>query len=132
MRIIADTNLLVRASVRDDQAQAALAEAELADAEVVAVATHALCEFVWVLSSAYKRPLQEIASSIRNLINSPNISADIPAVEAGLAFLDAGGDFADGVIAHQGSLLGGDVFVSFDKEAVKLVTAHGGKAALVS
>jgi predicted nucleic-acid-binding protein len=56
---------------------------------------------------------------------------DRPAVEAGLAFLDHGGDFADGVIAHQGYELGGDVFVSFDKNAVGLVEEIGEAALLL-
>jgi predicted nucleic-acid-binding protein len=46
-------------------------------------------------------------------------------VEAGLAQLEAGGDFADGVIAHQGQWLGGDVFVSFDRQAVGLLRGQG-------
>jgi len=37
-----------------------------------------------------------------------------PAAEAGLALLEAGGDFADGVIAHEGRWLGAEAFVSFD------------------
>ncbi|MFA8593984.1 VapC toxin family PIN domain ribonuclease, partial [Xanthomonas campestris pv. campestris] len=39
--------------------------------------------------------------------------------------LDAGGDFADGVIAYEGNWLGGETFVSFDKKAVVLLTAQG-------
>ncbi|HET7662045.1 MAG TPA: VapC toxin family PIN domain ribonuclease, partial [Rhodanobacteraceae bacterium] len=50
------------------------------------------------------------------------VVANRPAVEAGLAVLDAGGDFADGVIAYDGSWLGGKTFVSFDKKAVALLT----------
>lgn len=48
------------------------------------------------------------------------------AVEAGLKVLEAGGDFADGVIAFDGAWQGGDVFVSFDKRAVKALksTSH--------
>jgi hypothetical protein len=42
-----------------------------------------------------------------------------------LAVLEAGGDFADGVIAHQGQWLGGDTFVSFDRQAVTLLRAQG-------
>jgi len=38
--------------------------------------------------------------------------------------LDAGGDFADGVIAHEGAWLGG-TFVSFDRQAVTLLQAQG-------
>jgi predicted nucleic-acid-binding protein len=45
-----------------------------------------------------------------------------------LAFLDAGGDFADGVIAHEGYWLGAETFVSFDKRAAELVEASGGLA----
>lgn len=54
-----------------------------------------------------------------------------PAVEAGLAFLKAGGDFADGVIAYEGSWLGGDTFVSLDKKAVALLTEQGQSARLL-
>jgi predicted nucleic-acid-binding protein len=53
-------------------------------------------------------------------------------VDAGLISLDAGGDFADGVIAYEGKWLGGETFVSFDKEAVKLVAAQGSSARLLS
>ena len=51
--------------------------------------------------------------------------ANRPAVEAGLALLDAGGDFADGVIAYEGSWLGAEIFISFDKKAVRLMKARG-------
>jgi len=40
------------------------------------------------------------------------------------ALLEAGGDFADGVIAYEGRWLGGETFVSFDKEAVALLSAQ--------
>jgi predicted nucleic-acid-binding protein len=46
-------------------------------------------------------------------------------VEAGLALLDAGGDFADGIIAYEGRWLGAEMFVSFDKRAAKLMKAQG-------
>jgi predicted nucleic-acid-binding protein len=46
--------------------------------------------------------------------------------------LDAGGDFADGVIAYEGSWLGADIFVSFDKKAVKLLEMRGEAARLLS
>jgi len=54
--------------------------------------------------------------------------ANRPAVEAGLAVLDAGGDFADGVIAYEGQWLGAETFVSFDKKAVALLIARGQSA----
>jgi predicted nucleic-acid-binding protein len=48
-----------------------------------------------------------------------------PAVEAGLLVLEAGGDFADGIIAYEGTWLGGEVFASFDRRAVALLTQQG-------
>lgn len=53
-----------------------------------------------------------------------------PAVESGLAMLDANGDFTDGVITHEGRWLGGEVFVSFDKKAVGRLAALGISAQL--
>ena len=60
-----------------------------------------------------------------------NVEMNRPAVEAGLAVLDAGGDFADGVIAYEGNWLGGETFVSFDKKAVALLKAQGQHARLL-
>lgn len=47
-----------------------------------------------------------------------------PAVEAGLLMLEAGGDFTDGVIAYEGEWLGGEIFISFDKQAVTLLKSQ--------
>jgi predicted nucleic-acid-binding protein len=132
MKITADTNVLVRAVTSDDVRQSKMAEAELANADVVALALPALCELVWVLSQGYKIPSAEIAEAIRRLMNGGNVVANRPAVEAGLALLDAGGDFADGVIAYEGSWLGAEMFVSFDKKAVKLMKAQGDSVRLLS
>ena len=132
MKITADTNVLVRAITNDDVGQSSVAEAELANADVVALALPALCELVWVLSQGYKIPSAEIAEAIRRLMNSANVVVNRPAAEAGLAVLDAGGDFADGVIAYEGSWLGADTFISFDKKAVKLMKAQGETVRLLS
>ena len=102
------------------------------NADVVALAIPALCELVWVLSQGYKIRSREITEAIRRLMNGANVVVNRPAAEAGLALLDAGGEFADGVIAYEGSWLGADAFVSFDKKAVKLMEAHGGSARLLS
>jgi hypothetical protein len=45
--------------------------------------------------------------------------------------LDAGGDFADGVIAFAGRQMGGAVFASLGRQAVELVKAAGGEAQLL-
>jgi predicted nucleic-acid-binding protein len=132
MKITADTNVLVRAITNDDVGQSSVAEAELANADVVALALPALCELVWVLSQGYKIPSAEIAEAIRRLMNSGNVVANRPAVAAGLALLDAGGDFADGIVAYEGRWLGAEMFVSFDKKAAKLMKAQGETVRLLS
>jgi predicted nucleic-acid-binding protein len=132
MKITADTNVLVRAVTGDHQQQSRIAQAALKRADVVAISIPALCEMVWVLAKGYKVPSGEISEVIRQLINAANVVVNRPAAEAGLALLDIGGDFADGVIAYEGSWLGADTFASFDKRAVKLLEARGQAALLLS
>jgi predicted nucleic-acid-binding protein len=129
VKITADTNVLVRVLVEDDLRQSKAAQVALRKADMIAVSTSALCEVAWVLSQGYKIHPTDIAESIRRLLNGA-VVANRPAADAGLAMLDAGGDFADGVIAYEGSWLGAETFVSFDKRAVKLLEAQG-KAALL-
>jgi predicted nucleic-acid-binding protein len=132
VKITADTNVLVRAITEDDARQSGVAQAALADAEMVALALPALCELVWVLSQGYKISPADIAAVMRRLIDAANVVVNRPAVQAGLAVLNAGGDFADGVIAYEGSWLGADAFVSFDRKAVTLVQAQGHVARLLA
>ena len=125
MKIAVDTNVLVRAAVRDDAEQADAATRLMARAEMVAIAVPCLCEFVWVLRSVYRFRPSDIAKAIRTLLAAENVETNRPAVEAGLAVLDGGGDFADGVIAHEGRWLGAETFVSFDRKAVDTLAAQG-------
>jgi predicted nucleic-acid-binding protein len=125
VKIAADTNVLVRAVVRDDKMQAEVAARVLRNASLVAVAVSSLCEFVWVLRSVYRFRSSDIAKAIRTLLAAENVEANRPAIDAGLAVLDGGGDFADGVIAYEGKWLGAETFVSFDKRAVERLTEQG-------
>ena len=132
MKITADTNVLVRAAALDDPGQGALAAAALVEAELVALPLPALCEFVWVMMRGYKRSAGEVAAALRKLAASARVVVERPALEAGLAFLESGGDFADGVIAFEGRRAGGAVFTSFDRDAVARVAAIGGEARLLT
>jgi predicted nucleic-acid-binding protein len=132
VRITVDTNVLVRAVVRDDEAQAEAAATLLQDAEVIAVSLPCLCEFVWVLRRVYNFGQADIAAAIEALLDAGNVAANRPAVDAGLAILKAGGDFADGLIAYEGAWLGGESFVSFDKKAVALIAKQGQPARLLT
>ncbi len=131
MKITADTNVLVRILTGDDERQSRIAQNTLAQSDMVAVTMPALCELVWVLARGYKIDVAEIAAAIRGLINSANVVVSRPAAEAGLVLLEAGGDFADGVIAFEGSQLGAETFVSFDRKAVRPIAKIGEAARLL-
>ena len=125
MKIIADTNLLLRAIIADDPGAALVARRRIQASSIVTIPTIAICEFVWVAMRAYKSPRHAVAKAIRDLVSDPKVVCDRDAVEAGLAMLDRGGDFADGVIAFEGRRLGGTVFSTFDRKAAALVAAQG-------
>lgn len=125
MKVTADTNILVRALTGDEARQARVAQDLLADAELVALPTVCLAELVWVLTSGYRLPRTEVASTLRQLTDAINVAVDRQSVEAGLSMLEAGGDFADGVIVHEGAWLGGEMFVSFDRRAVARARSAG-------
>jgi predicted nucleic-acid-binding protein len=132
LKIVADTNVLLRDALHDDFRQSPLAGKVLQSAELVAIPVAVLCEFVWVLRQGYKMSTSEVATSIRSLIDSWNVVTDRQAVEAGLEFLDRGGDFADGAVAYEGYWLGAEEFVSFDKQAVAMLKSQGKRARLLS
>lgn len=125
MKVTVDTNVLVRAVMRDDAAQARVAIKLLTDASSIAIALPCLCEFVWVLRRVYDLKPTDAVAAIRALLETDKVEVNRPAVEAGLSILEAGGDFADGAIAYEGNWLGGETFVSFDKKAVALLAASG-------
>lgn len=125
VKITADTNILVRVVTEDDPVQSRRAQDMLAKAALVALPLSALTELCWVLERVYGFAKSDVARAVRTLTNAANSAVDIPAVESGLMVLDAGGDFADGVIAQEGLWLGAETFVSFDRKAIRLLQAAG-------
>jgi predicted nucleic-acid-binding protein len=125
VKVIVDTNVLLRAVARDERQQGDIAARLLEDAALIAVTLPCLCEFVWVLRRVYRFPASAAAAAVRTLVTAPNVETNRLAVEAGLAMLDVGGDFADGVIAYEGKWLGAETFVSFDKKAVDALKEQG-------
>jgi predicted nucleic-acid-binding protein len=132
LKISVDTNVLVRFVVRDDENQWRAAVKILQDAEIVAISMSCLCESVWVLKKSYRFGQEEISAVVDTLLDAGNVVVNREAVEAGLATFKAGGDFADGVIAYEGSMMGGETFVSFDKKAVSLISKSGQQVLLLS
>ena|SRR5690242_21046457 len=131
MKITADTNVLVRVAVQDQPHQARQAARILREASLVAVPVPVLCEFVWVLRRGYKKSVSDVSDAIQKLVHSANVVTNRPAIDAGLASLNAGGDFADGVIAYEGDWLGAEEFVSFDSTAVSILHSQGTRARLL-
>jgi predicted nucleic-acid-binding protein len=84
-----------------------------------------------VLRRLYGLPSSAAAAAIRALVDASNVEVNRPAVEAGLAMLDAGGDFADGAIAYEGRWLGAETFVSFDRKALEMLKEQGEAARLL-
>jgi len=132
MKITADTNVLARAILQDDAAQCQTASEILLRATLIAVSLPSLCELVWVLRQGAKLPKEDVSTAIRALLETGNVVMNRPAVEAGLTLLEAGGDFADGIMAHEGKWLGGETFVSFDKKAVTLLSEQGESTQLLT
>lgn len=118
----------------DDVVQSRLAQTELAAAALVAIPIPipCLCELVWVLSRGYRVSSAEIGRVLRDLAAARDVMLDRDAVTAGLSMLDAGGDFADGAIAAEGRRLGGEVFISFDRQAVAMLNAQNAPARLLA
>ena len=131
MKVTLDTNVVVRLAVQDDPAQAAAALQAVQKATLIAVPATVFCEMVWVLLRGYRYTPAQVAHAVRTLMQVRNVVCDTPAVLAGLALLEAGGDFADGVIAFEGELLGAEEFLSFDQQAVKLLKGHKRRARLL-
>jgi predicted nucleic-acid-binding protein len=104
----------------------------LQKASLIAVPTPALCEMVWVLLRGYRYTPAQVAHALRTLLQVRQVVCHTPTVLAGLAQLDRGGDFADGVIAAEGELLGGTEFVSFDQQAIQPLKAQKRKARLLA
>lgn len=132
MRMIADTNVLVRAAIEDDPRQSIVALEIMRSADAIVISLVTFCEFAWVLHTSYRKTKSDVAFAIRLLIDVDNVVCDKPSVEAGLVMLDAGGDFADGAIASDGRRLGGEIFASFDKKAIGIFEASGGHCLLLS
>ena len=138
--VIPDTNVIARVFMEDDGIQSAIACNALASASLVIVPTHVFCELVWVMRSIKTNTGEKryshsaIATGIRRFIEFDRLVIADDEVAAGLQMLDAGGDFADGVIEYTGRNLARNVtttFLSFDKNAVSILTKRGFSALLL-
>ena len=117
--IAADTNLLARAILDDDAIQSPLARERIQAASEIFVSPVVLCELAWVLDRK-KWNRRQIANAIQVLVSSSNVRADTLLVQAGLTFLERGGDFSDGIILQQAWAIGCSEMLTFDQEFARL------------
>jgi predicted nucleic-acid-binding protein len=110
-----DTNVLIRLLVEDDKAQADAAELALKQADQIVVSLPVLCEVAWVLRHTYRFDRLRIGFALRSIVSALSAEVDLPAFDAGMAALDKGGDFADGVINQLASQAGCDGVLTFDR-----------------
>jgi len=125
LKVAPDTNILVRVVMSDDAEQADSARKSLSRAETIYLTLPALCETAWVLKRFFGASRDEVATAIRSLTGAENAVFDMRAVSTGLKLLEAGGDFADGVIAAAGIGMGAEVFLTFDRSASKRLADVG-------
>lgn len=76
----ADTNVVVRILTRDDEKQAASADAFVAKGAWVSLVV--LAEVIWVLRSLYKREHTDIATAIEMLLSHRDLALQEPDVVA--------------------------------------------------
>jgi predicted nucleic-acid-binding protein len=116
-----DTNVLVRLLVGDDPAQVARARAYVEANVPCWVNRVVACEAVWVLGRVYRLQPARLALALKQLIQTAELEfEDSDAIEAGIAALEAGGDFADSVIAATNVARGCEATGTFDRKASRL------------
>ncbi|MDR0529492.1 MAG: type II toxin-antitoxin system VapC family toxin [Zoogloeaceae bacterium] len=129
MNIIIDTNILVRFLLASEKGteQHKIAAHFIDEADEIIIPTHVFCELVWVLINGYKINPAVVHAALSDFLRRDKLVIRDDEVEAGMLFLEKGGDFADGVIAHTGRNMTRSraVFVSFDKKAIRLLTESG-------
>lgn len=123
--IAVDTNVLVRFVVRDDATQAArarrLVERCLEAGEGCLVSNPVLCEFEWVLESAYGASRADVASAMRMLLSTPPFEVEDvePTHRALQAYVKGKGDFSDHLLGQVGRSRGARTSYTFDRDLRK-------------
>jgi predicted nucleic-acid-binding protein len=120
VRLAVDTNVLIRLLVDDNKAQADAAEAALQQADQIVISLPVLCEVAWVLRQSFRFNRQRIAEALRDLVSSLAAEVDAAAFEAGIAMLEKGGDFADGMINQLAAQARCDGVLTFDQNFARI------------
>jgi predicted nucleic-acid-binding protein len=121
-----DTNVLVRALVRDDAQQSARAEALMSEDRIFIPVT-VMLELEWVLRSRYAYPPKRVAQVLEKLTALANVVVgESAAVLVAAAKVAQGWDFADAL--HHALSEGCDDFVTLDADLARRAS-RGAKVA---
>jgi len=123
MMIGLDTNILVRAFLEDDEAQAKASQELMKTASnkhKLFTSSYALLEFVWVLK-VKKFTRKEIYQAIILLIDSPGVTVGNRNIvlEAAQKYLKGIGDFGDYMIIAEGEENGVHHLKTFDQDIIQ-------------
>lgn len=120
-----DTNVLVRYIVQDDADQGAragrLIEQRCTQEQPGWISLIVICELVWVLEGAYGYSRDIIASVLRQILATAELSVDSPqrCWTALRAYERSGADFADYLIGAGNREAGCETTFTFDKRAAR-------------
>jgi predicted nucleic-acid-binding protein len=117
-----DTNVLVRYLVQDEPLQgrkaAAFITRECSADSPGLINRILLCEMVWVLERAYQYPRSQVAQALDRILRTSQFEIeDHEEAWNALREYQAGGDFADALIAAVNRRLGCEYTVTFDRRA---------------
>ncbi len=112
-----DTNVLVRALVRDDALQSERAQALLSE-HAIYVPVTVMLELEWVLRSRYDFAPKRVAQALEMIAGLANVVVgELQAVRVAAARVDRGWDFADAL--HHALSEGCDDFVTLDGDLAR-------------
>lgn len=116
-RIGIDTNIVVRAIVKDEEQQAKISLSILQFVETYICHT-VILETVWVLESVYKLSKADIVRGLKLVFGLPKVSLeDSSAIALTLKWYDSGLDFGDAL--HLATTQRYKTFCTFDKALIK-------------
>jgi predicted nucleic-acid-binding protein len=124
--IAADTNVLIRLLVQDDQKEAAAARDLVAAArnnqEPVLVTAPVLCELEWVLESAYGATRRDIAKALQAFLDDAVFAVDgrESVIEALAHYRETAADFSDCLIVATARRAGARRTATFDRRLRRL------------
>ena len=122
-----DTNVLLRAIVRDDEAQYRAAHdfiAARSPEDPAYICMVVLVEFAWSLRRSYRYPPQDVIEAVRRLHAATDVVLeDENIVDDALAIIGPGDDLADLLIALGNVAAGCSRTMTFDRDAARSAPA---------